>query len=496
VGLGAVEWVEAIVLNGSERAMGETASGVQERLSRRSFLRAAGVCAAGFGGLRFLAERPELIARAASGDASASPFGPVVADPAGVLDLPRGFSYRVISRAGDEMDDGLLVPALADGMAAFPHPDGSGKCVLVRNHEVESAPAELGPWGASYERFPRVASSSVYDAGHGKTPAQGGTTNIVYDPAAGEVEAEFLSLAGTVRNCAGGPTPWGSWLSCEEDVTLPDERHAARHGYVFEVPASAEPGLAAPEPIREMGRFNHEAVAVDPATSIVYLTEDRDDGLLYRFVPRVKGDMHGGGRLQALTVIGSPRRDLRNWGDGERVRAGEAFNVAWVDLDGVDPDTDDLRHRGFSERGAARFARLEGIAWADGEAYAVCTSGGRMRKGQVFRYVPSRYEGTERESEAPARLELFVEPNDAALMDMPDNCCVSPRGDLIVCEDNGRATTRLIGVTSAGVPYVLARNAKSASEFAGVCFSPDGSTMFVNMQYDGLTFAVRGPWTG
>jgi len=464
--------------------------GVSAELSRRAFLRSAGVCAAGFAGLGALSSVGGGRALASLlGDGGDSPVGPLVRDPAGVLDLPRGFSYRVISRWGDEMDDGLLVPALADGMSAFVDPSDARRTVIVRNHENRSKPSSLGPFGERYERLGRVDRKDLYDGGYGRMPALGGTTNIVYDTATGEIEGQFLSLGGTVRNCAGGPTPWGSWLSCEEDVSTRDEIHERSHGWVFEVPAVSEMGLAEPRAIEAMGRFNHEAVAVDPATSIVYLTEDRGDGLLYRFVPAVRGEMGSGGRLQALAVRGEGSRDLRNWGDGPAVGVGERLEAEWVDLDGIDAPEDDLRLRGFNDAGAARFARLEGAACADGEVYFICTTGGARRKGQVFRYRPSPVEGSEGE-------EMMVEPNDAAVLNMPDNCCVAPWGDLVVCEDNGTDSTRLLGVTPSGRVYRMARNAVSDSEFAGVCFSPDGTTLFVNIQSDGLTLAVRGPWPG
>lgn len=463
-----------------------------EAMSRRSFLRAAGVCAAGFGGLRVLSEL-------GGGEALAignvdERFGRVVREIGKEMNLPRGFTSRVISRAGAEMADGLVVPALPDGMWAFPHATREELTVLVRNHENRSAPAHAGPSGADRSRLGKVERSDLFDAGHGRWPALGGTTNVVYNTETGRVEREFLSLAGTNRNCAGGATPWGTWLTCEEDVTTPDERHERSHGWVFEVTAHAEPGLVEAKPIEGMGRFNHEAVAVDPRTSIVYLTEDRPDGLLYRFVPSVKGDMHAGGRLPALAVVGERSRDLRNWESRGHFGVGTRFECEWVDVDGIDAPDDNLRLRGFEEKGAARFARLEGIVWGDGAAYVICTTGGHLRKGQVFRYTPSRFEGAAGERDAPAALELFVEPNDPRVLNMPDNCCVAPWGDLIVCEDNGTDETRLVGVTPAGTVYDLARNAMSRSEFAGVCFSPDGSTMFVNMQYDGLTLAVRGPW--
>jgi secreted PhoX family phosphatase len=301
-----------------------------------------------------------------------------------------------------------------------------------------------------------------------------------------------MSLAGTLRNCAGGPTPWGSWLTCEETVARAGQAGNQRdHGWVFEVPATAEVGLADPQPIKAMGRFNHEAVAVDPRTGVIYLTEDRGDGLVYRFIPTAPGDLLKGGRLEALAVRGEPGFDTRNW-KRQAIRPGEAVEVEWIPMDGTDAPEDDLRFRGVGA-GAAPFARGEGIAWGEDAAYIVCTSGGAKRRGQVFRYRPSEHEGTPAEVDHPGTLSLFIEPEDADVVDMPDNVCVAPWGDLILCED-GPGEQGLVGVTPQGQLYRFARNARSNSEFAGACFSPDGSTMFVNIQHDGLTIAVTGPW--
>jgi secreted PhoX family phosphatase len=320
----------------------------------------------------------------------------------------------------------------------------------------------------------------------------GGTTTVVYDTENQTVRRQFLSLTGTIRNCAGGPTPWNSWLTCEETVQRANDTFAKDHGYVFEVPATAQPQLAAPQPIKAMGRFNHEAVAVDPNSGAVYLSEDRGDGLFYRFLPNEPGALQKGGTLQACRVRKQASLDTRNWGEGPEISPGTTFEVEWMDLENVDTPTDDLRKRGF-ENGAARFAREEGMWYGEGAVYTACTNGGKIQKGQVWRYVPSPHEGTDRETEQPGTLELFVEPNDTTVLENADNLTVAPWGDVIACED-GSGTDTLVGITPEGQFYKLGRNAMSDSELAGAVFSPDGSTLFMNIQHEGYTLAITGPW--
>jgi len=454
-------------------------------VSRRHFLGTAGAAGLGFAGLQLLFER-------ASGAAPATllvkGYGPLETDPAQVLDLPRGFSYKIISRQGDAMEDGLLVPGRQDGMAAFPGPDGS--TVLVCNHELSTDDFDGSGFGRDISD---LDPATFYDFGNGQGPALGGTTTIVYDTKSGKVLRRFMSLRGTVRNCAGGPTPWGTWITCEEDVTRADALHRNDHGWCFEVPAHAEPFAAAPVPIKDMGRFNHEAIAVDPVSGVVYLTEDRPDGLLYRFLPNTPGQMLAGGRLQALARKGVSSYDTRNWGDGKPMSVGETFECTWVDLVDTDAPDDDLRLRGFA-RGAARFARGEGMWYGNDAVYFACTNGGEAKAGQVFKYVPSPAEGRAAEADQPGRLTLFVEPNDPGLIENCDNLTVAPWGDLILCED-GSGDQYLVGVTPEGGIYKFGHNAsKKNSEFAGATFSPDGTTLFVNVQSDGITLAITGPW--
>lgn len=459
--------------------------------SRRDFLRAVGATTAGFMGLRLLTQGPfgaALIAAEGTGPAGPG-FGPLLTDPQGVLDLPAGFTHVVISRRGEEMDDGLLVPGMHDGMAAFAGPDG--RVLLVRNHENESAWLDFSPFGPDGARLDRVPAAKLYDRGGGRRPNLGGTTTLVYDPATRRLERHFLSLGGTVRNCAGGPTPWGTWITCEEVNDEPEPDAERAHGFNFEVRPSATPGLCDPVPLTAMGRFRHEAVCVHPASGVVYQTEDIGDGLLYRFLPARPGELSAGGRLQALALRDRHGADTRNW-DAALLPPGQPLPVRWVDLDEVESPLGDLRYRGFAA-GAALFARGEGAWWGEDAAWFAMTNGGPARLGQIFRYRPSPLEGQAGEADAPGTIELFVEPNDSELVSNCDNLCVAPWGDLVLCEDT-KGVCRLVGVTPRGEFYVIGRAPMAGRELAGACFSPDGSTLFVNVQNPGLTIAIHGPW--
>ena len=458
-------------------------------ISRRRFLGTGAAISLGFTGLG--CSRSNIIATDVD---SGIKFGPLQDDPDGIIALPPGFSYKIFSRAGESMSDGLLVPARHDGMAAFAGP--SGMTILVRNHELgSSARTELGPFGSDLALIDLIDRELLYDDGGGNSPALGGTTTLVYDTTAQELVSHHLSLSGTLLNCAGGPTPWGSWISCEEIVSESEDGLTRSHGYNFEVVAG-QPGLQRGVPLTDMGRFKHEAVAVHPSSGIIYQTEDLGDGILYRFIPHVPGSLTEGGRLQALVVSEMPSLDTRNWETAD-VSLRTRMETAWIDLDNVDSPDDDLRYRGF-ESGAARFARGEGIFYGerDGspEVYIACTDGGAARKGQIWTYRPSPFEGTDQEISNPGSLELFVEPNNGTIIENGDNLCVAPWGDIIVCED-GTGDDYLLGITPEGEIYKLARDLNGTGEFAGCCFSPDGSTLFVNKQIDGWTLAITGPWS-
>ncbi|MCH2133021.1 MAG: PhoX family protein [Phycisphaerales bacterium] len=470
-------------------------------LNRRQFVHRAAAASVGFTGLGRLLEQPlqgnwlrEL----------ADPgYGPLQADPQKVVDLPEGFSYTVLSIAGETMTDGLLVPGKHDGMGAIPGPGGT--TILIRNHEISPGHRCIGPFDPELAGLVKVKQDLIYDIGKTATgepaPSRGGCTRLVYDTQANEgtgaLVSHELALVGTEHNCAGGITPHGTWLSCEESIVGPtvDKPWQQPHGYVFEVPATPGGGLVKPVPIVPMGRMNHEAVAIDARTGIVYLTEDRNDGCLYRFIPESSHRYLEGGRLEALAITGTRQVDTRHWEDPDPTPVGHSLPVRWIPLEDVDSADDSLRYQAW-EKGAARFARGEGMWPGKDEIYFACTTGGTNQRGQIWRYRPAdpSVEGTPMERIAPSgRLELVAEPNDASIVEHADNLTVAPWGDLIVCED-GTEDQFLLGVTPTGQFYKFGRNAMNRSEFAGATFSPDASTLFVNIQNPGLTLAIRGPW--
>jgi len=399
-------------------------------------------------------------------------YGPLIADPNGILDLPEGFSYRLISSLGDTMSDGGRVPDKADGMGCLEL--GDGELALVRNHEL----------------VPSDESGGVIAHGfgtHNGNIVPGGTTNIVIDSATLALKRQFRSLGGTIRNCSGGVTPWGSWLSCEEAPTGPGQPYgdglAVNHGWVFEVPGDAQ-GIVRAEPLRAMGRFNHEAACVDPQTGFVYMTEDRDDGVLYRFIPNERAKLSAGGQLQAMAI--EAVTDTRNWLNAA-MTIGTSHMVHWVDVDGVESPKDDLRAQAAS-KGASLIARGEGLHMGDGEFFLCSTSGGAEKLGQVFRFRPGRESGSD-------KIDLFFESASPSQFNFGDNLCVAPNGHLVVCEDQYTPVVdnHLRGIAPSGEAYELGR-LRLQTELAGACFSPDANWLFVNAYSPTRTFAITGPW--
>lgn len=421
------------------------------------------------------------------------PYGALVTSPeCPELEIPESFRCVRLSSGGlpSGVRDGFRVPNAFDGMAAFPLPNGNVR--LIRNHEMVDDADAGRPIGDPY-----------YDG-----RASGGTTSLEVrisgsdDGLNVELVDEFVSLAGTVVNCAGGPTPWGSWLSCEEITWGPERGYEQPHGYIFEVPASAT-GPVDPVPLRAMGRFIHEAVAVDPDTGIVYETEDtwyepgrRPGAGLYRFIPNRPGVLADGGRLQMLAVTGRP-----GYLTARGQTAGTVLPVHWVDIDDPDPPEAEedwlaVFFQGVS-KGGARFARLEGAFYGDDGIYVVSTNGGDAEAGQVFHYRPT--------SDDAGELTMVFESPSHDVLDSPDNIVLSPRGGLVMCED-GSDDQYVRGLDREGRIIDLVRapvvGDYEPGEFAGSCFSPDGRVLFFNVQGSreaggsraSATYAMWGPW--
>lgn len=411
------------------------------------------------------------------------------------LHLPEGFSYRSFNVMGDPLSDGSETPGRHDGMAAFRGPGND--VILVRNHEVNGPVGAFGDPQTAYDR------------------AAGGGTVTLQVTRYGEVVRALPSLNGTQMNCSGGAMPWGAWVSCEETVNGPDvgndrtggdnSRLTRPHGYIFEVPVEGK----ASGPIRAAGRFAHEAAAYDPLEGAIYLTEDCFDhpSGFYRYLPpkdpMSAGRILDGGRLQMLAIRGRPRADL-----SQRQQPGVTYRVRWVDIDDPDPKftgrpANDVAVQAVGRqgraKGAAIFSRLEGAVYHDGTIYFTSTQGGGPPeeepppsgfgdgRGQVWAYdIASR------------RLRLIYESPGSMALDLPDNITTSPRGTLVLCED-GDGANYLRGLTTKGTIFDFARlepiEGDPGAEFAGPTFSPDGHTLYVNVQaHRGMSFAIWGPW--
>ena len=473
-------------------------------MDRRAFLaRGAAVAGGTVAGSEALARLANRTALADMRSFAASSYGPLkpALDQRGraIFALPDGFSYVTFGEIGSPMSDGRPTPLALDGMAAFKGPRGTVR--LIRNSEDRNAPG---------------AHSIAPGAGAYDTLAGGGTTTLDYDAKRRRLVRSFVSLDGTTVNCAGGRGLNGrSWLTGEETVAGTNRGFGRRHGYLFEVPVGRDLGDSPhSRPLRAMGRFSHEAAATDPRTGVVYETEDPGSGRgagFYRFLPRDPRRLSAGGKLQILGIKGKPEYDAR---DGQE--PGRKLKVVWLDIVDPDPqyDTDDDPRGVFQQgwrAGGTKFNRLEGCWYGDGSVYFVSTSGGDIKNGDVN---PDGYaEGYGQVWEYRIRsrqLVLHYESPGGEVMDSPDNLTVTPRGGLLLCEDDasdadGHNANRVIGISPSGQAFVFAENIFSESELAGVCFSPDGDTMFVNIYGDstgtpadhageGMTAAITGPW--
>ena len=502
-------------------------------VDRRSLLKAGGVAAGAtiFGGtaLQSVAMR---MAEAAPGtragrDANAG-YGPVLPtrslnDGQRWLALPQDFEYTIFSKTGSMMSDGRLAPRSHDGMGAF---GGTASGVrLIRNQEIRfssTAPFTQG-------EFTIEPADNAYDSS-----AEGGNTTLTFDAGQfrspnGGLTQDFVSQTGTVVNCAGGIAYRRTgWLTCEEIVqneigtAVPGTVAGTeqKHGYVYLTPLnSPTPNKpAGSDPFVAMGRFAHEAATVDQRTGIVYETEDAGSGRgsgFYRFLPKNPADLAQGGVLQILGIKGKPSVDLR-----EGQRQGKPLPVEWITIEEPNPSANlpnAVFEAGFAE-GAAKFNRLEGCWDGADSIFFASTSGGDAKNGdlntdgfeegygQIWEYTPRGRSG--------GQLVLLYESPDGDVLDSPDNIVVSPRGGLVLCEDDsstanlnqddtsrffGEDKNRLIGLTLQGQTFQFGENIMNDSEFAGACWSDDGEFLFVNIfGYDeegsGGTLAITGPW--
>ena len=392
-------------------------------------------------------------------------------DPNHIMDIHPSLTYKLLSKEGVKMTDGFIVPGLADGMGSFLV---NGHTVLIRNHELNTRHSFRKSAFEDPENQINQLGSKHYDKN-----SIGGTTSIVIDNESQSVIREYLSLSGTQKNCAGGVTPWGTWLSCEESINK-KARYNTPHGYVFEVDPQITT-LDEPVPLKDMGRFNHEAVAFDTFGN-AYLTEDRSDGLIYKFVPKKMNSLNAGD-LYALRIKNKSNIDYRNWSKSKIIK-NKKYEIEWIKIDDKDPKDDTMRFEGMN-KGATAFARGEGITASGNSLFICCTNGGFIKRGQIWKLTTL--------SPEESVIELWYEVQDKKSLNMPDNLTIAPWGDLIICEDNSEKN-RLWGINTKGIPYLIAENNYTGSEFAGVCFSPVDSTMFVNLQSNGMTISIDGNW--
>ncbi|MFF9144405.1 alkaline phosphatase PhoX [Streptomyces sp. NPDC014861] len=384
-------------------------------MERRSFLRGAviGTSAAAFGGTLMAGA-----AYAAPAQPGTGPYGALGAANANGIMLPSGFTSRIVARSGQTVPGTSYTWHNApDGGACYT--DGTG-WIYVSNSEINPS------GGASALRF----------------------------NASGTVTGAYRILSNTRQNCAGGKTPWNTWLSCEE-VSL---------GYVYE----ADPyGVNAAVRRDAMGRFKHEAAAADPVRKVIYLTEDESSGCFYRFVPTTWGNL-ASGTLQVLV-------------------AGTAASGSFTWQNVPDPDGSPTTTR-TQVSGAKKFNGGEGCHYADDKVWF--TTKGDNRLWQL-NLVNNTYELAYDDS---------LVPGGAAPLTGVDNVTGTSSGDLYIAEDGGNMEICLITPDDVVSPF-LRITGQSGSEICGPAFSPDGSRLYFSSQRGttgsssgGITYEVTGPF--
>jgi uncharacterized protein len=367
-------------------------------------------------------------------------YGPLVDDPAGLLALPAGFSYTLVAESG-------------------------------------------------------VTTGFTYDP-----VAGGGTTNLEVDKDGNRIR-EYVSLAGTHNNCAGGKSPWDTWLTCEEAESLTGQ--SKPHGYVFEVDPYDQDANRDPKPIKALGRYAHEALVIDPDTGAIYLTEDagNPNGLLYRWTPPEEALPLGKGvlrtvaddagvleALKASTLGGAHVPDL-----SVAIEPGTTYKTEWVTVPDRDAKTLSTRKQ-FTNDQITRSRKLEGMWWGDGGAYFVC-SFARLTDGSAAQHDGQIWFLDPLEETIELKLHFAYTPLDQdSDPDGPDNITVSAYGGLIIAED-GEGKQHLVGSTENGEAFFFARNDHPEdSEFTGPTFSHDKKILFASIQTPGHVFAIQGPF--
>jgi uncharacterized protein len=401
-------------------------------VDRRSFLRtgATGVAALAFG--------PAFWRRAYSAPAAPGPgpYGALLAPDANGIALPAGFSSRVVAVSGTPVaGTSYIWHGAPDGGATFPTPDGGW--IYVSNAEIPAVSVIPPPLPIPL-------------------PSSGGASALKFD-ANGQVVDAYRILTGTDANCAGGKTPWGTWLSCEEPPVTDD-------GHVWEC-NPFEPGQGIERPA--MGTFAHEAVTVDPVRKVLYLTEDDPEGRFYRFTPTTYPDL-AAGTLEAAVV--AP--------DGA---------VSWV---AADPATVKPR-----PPGSTAFNGGEGIWYDTGHVYFTTKGDNRVWDlDAAAQRISVLYDAAEIGPDAP--------------LTGVDNLVISSAGDLYVAEDGGNLEIVVITVEREVAPILRITNQNSGSleeggtELTGPAFSPDGTRLYFSSQRAttgggngfGLTYEVTGPF--
>jgi secreted PhoX family phosphatase len=481
------------------------ADGIGRRgeLDRRSFIRMGVLGTALASAMLMKRDREAGAAMLAQNTSSAAPRGVGLVAAGPELALPPGFTYHTFGRFGSAMSDGYITPPIHDGMAAFDM--GGGTWRLVRNHELGEgndipAGTVIGDPSTAWDR-----------------KAPGGTVTLEVDARTGELLSHWISLNGTDTNCAGMPTPWNTWLTCEETVAGVNSGRKKPHGFVFEVDPANDVSVLT-KPYKKLGRFLHEAGAVHPDTGVVYMTEDEGPDGFYRFIPDEPSSLRAG-VLQMLRVKGQPKYNTIT---GQTV--GAELECNWVTIDDPNPaDAEDDASAVFKQgraKGAAKFLGGEGCTYRGGSILFGSSDGGDAGLGQVWSYTATDNVG---ELNEQGVLELLFESAARGQLDGPDNMTASPGGAIVIAEDGNLKSNFVKALLPGGAMIDVAENlvavqqhyleasgklydptvpddGRSAgdgigfSEFAGPCFSPDGHWLFVNIQVPGITCAITGDW--